>query len=311
MQPQAYSFIRYLESKKSVDDRALNRHVWESLHRRVESLRVQRPLRVLEVGAGIGTMVERVLDWGLWGGDLHYTTVDADADSVAAARERLQRWGHERGVDAETSTHEIAFSGRGRRVIVQPEAADAFEFATRPGHAQGWDLLIAHAFLDLVDVPSALPRLLRLLRPSGVFYLTLNFDGLTILEPAIDPAYDDHLVALYHDTMDERLVGGKPSGDSRTGRHLFEQIRAAGARIIDAGSSDWVVFPGNDGYPHDEAYFLHFIVHTIGTALGAGPSVDPPRFERWIAQRHAQIEQKSLVYIAHQMDFVGELSAAD
>jgi len=36
--------------------------------------------------------------------------------------------------------------------------------------------------------------------------------------------------------------------------------------ILDAGSSDWVIFAGPQGYPSDEAYFLHFIIHTIGTA---------------------------------------------
>lgn len=29
--PTAYSFTRYLAAKKSVDDRSLNRHVWEHL----------------------------------------------------------------------------------------------------------------------------------------------------------------------------------------------------------------------------------------------------------------------------------------
>ena len=58
-------FQRYLSAKKSVDDRALNQHVWQSLH---AALCIQSepaaPLRVIEIGAGIGTMVER-MDIGL------------------------------------------------------------------------------------------------------------------------------------------------------------------------------------------------------------------------------------------------------
>jgi hypothetical protein len=77
--------------------------------------------------------------------------------------------------------------------------------------------------------------------------------------------------------------------------------------ILDVGSSDWVIFAGPHGYPSDEAYFLHFIIHTIGTALQGHPKLDPVRLRYWVAQRHAQIEAGSLVYIAHQLDFLGRV----
>jgi len=57
-----YSFIRYLAAKKTVDDRALNAHVWNTLVNALPVTTPERPLRVLEVGAGIGTMVERVVE---------------------------------------------------------------------------------------------------------------------------------------------------------------------------------------------------------------------------------------------------------
>jgi hypothetical protein len=77
--------------------------------------------------------------------------------------------------------------------------------------------------------------------------------------------------------------------------------------ILDAGSSDWVIFAGPQGYPGDEAYFLHFIIHTIGAALRGHPELEPFRLRSWIAQRHAQIEAGSLLYIAHQLDFLGRV----
>ena len=73
--------------------------------------------------------------------------------------------------------------------------------------------------------------------------------------------------------MDTRRCRGQPSGSSRTGRRLFGRLKAAGARVVAAGSSDWVVWPGPDGYPADEAYFLHCIIDTIDRALsGTTPS---------------------------------------
>lgn len=278
-----YSFPRYLAAKKTVDDRALNQAVKETLARLVPPHTAEQPLRVLEVGAGIGTMVERLLDWKLFSHAV-YTAVDLDPANIAAAQERL---------------------ASGPQVPLNLEAIDIFDFIARESGHRTWDLLVAHAFLDLVHVPTALPLLFSLLRPKGLFYFSLNFDGATILQPEIDPDFDALVEALYHRTMDERLTNGKLSGDSQTGRHLFHQLQTAGAEILAAGSSDWVVYAGKDGYPGDEAYFLHFIIKTIHRALASHPDLDQAHFASWIAQRHKQIETGSLVYIAHQLDFVG------
>ena len=185
------------------------------------------------------------------------------------------------------------------------EAADLFDFLDREPGKSAWDLLVAHAVLDLIDLPTALPRLLSRLASGGLFYFSLNFDGATIFEPPIDPDLDALIEALYHRTMDTRRCRGRPSGSSRTGRRLFGRLKAAGARVVAAGSSDWVVFPGPDGYPGDEAYFLHFIIDTIGRALHGHPELDRGRFQAWIAQRHRQIEARELIYVAHQLDVMG------
>ena len=133
-----------------------------------------------------------------------------------------------------------------------------------------------------------------------MFYFSINFDGETILEPALDPAYDKIVLGLYHQSM----------RDSRSGRHLFQHIPAAGGKILAAGSSDWVVYPGHEGYPADEAYFLHFIIHTIYQELREHPELEPSRFAQWTRYRQAQIDQGELVYIAHQLDFLGEMAAS-
>ena len=145
-----------------------------------------------------------------------------------------------------------------------------------------------------------------MLRPNAYLYLTINFDGGTILQPTIDSEFDAEVERLYHGTMDNRIVDGQQSGDSMSGRHMFGHLRAANMDILAAGSSDWVVFAGREGYPADEAYFLHFIVNTIYGALANHPQLDSDRFEEWIGLRHRQIESGDFVYIAHQLDFLAQ-----
>lgn len=266
--------------KKTVDDRALNKDVWHKLIK----LLPNRP-DILEIGAGIGTMVERLVTAGVVRNG-RYTTIDNQQANIAVAHSRLN-W----------LPSDISLS---------LEAVDLFDFAAREQGKRSWDVLIAHAFLDLMNIPTTLPLLLSLLKPGGLCYFTINFDGVTSLEPAIEPEFDALIEQLYHQTMDERVVNGRSSGDSRSGRHLFTHLRQNNVDILAAGSSDWVVFAGQDGYPDDEAYFLHFIIHTIHGALNGHPKLDATRFENWIKQRHAQIETGDLVYIAHQIDFLGQ-----
>ncbi len=291
--PMYNDFTRYLTAKRTIDDRALNRVVWTQLAEAVQARQaaLDRPLRVLEIGGGVGTMVERLLAWRLFDADaagVHYTLLDADPTLLAAAQTRLTQlpwW-----------------------LQLEVASANALDYAARvaaAGPGQQCDLLIANAFLDLLDLRTALPLLRGLLADDSLFYFTINFDGATLLEPAIDAAFDAAVETAYHRTMDTRITDGRPSGDSRTGRHLFTLLPTAGFEIRAAGSSDWVVHPVAGVYPTDEAYFLHFIVATMHGALRGDASLNQTRFAAWIAQRHAQIDRGELTYIAHQLDFSG------
>jgi SAM-dependent methyltransferase len=304
--PNPYSFTRYLAAKKTVDDRALNKTVLQSLVAALAALRAREPLRILEIGAGIGTMVERAVEWGIIR-RAAYTALDAEQENINEAMTRLPVWARQNGFTVSADhPRELVIKKDSVDVSVSLIQEDIFDFMARGRDRGTWDLLIANAFLDLVDVPATLADLFSLLKPGGLFYFTVTFDGGTILQPEVDPLMDAQVEALYHETMDRRIIRGKPSGDSRTGRHFFQHARAAHADILSAGSSDWVVHAGADGYAADEAYFLRFIVDTIGGALAGHPDLDRQRFEHWIRERHAQIDEGTLVYIAHQMDFLGK-----
>ncbi len=304
--PAEYSFVRYLAAKKSVDDRALNRQVRESLRQALACTNSARPLQVLEVGCGIGTMAERLMEWSF----LHkvrYTGIDLAPECLAEARRRLKRFAAQKNFAFRESGTEIELTGPGLNFLLAFEAAEALEFAGREAERLRWDLLIAQAFLDLVDLDTAIPCLLSLLRPGGWFYFPLNFDGATVLLPALDPELDRLIENLYHQSMDRRSPSGKISPGSHTGRRLFGVLAAAGAEVLAAGASDWVVFPQGRSYPEDEAYFLHFLIHTISQTLSGHPCFDPQTFDAWIEERHAQVETGRLIYLAHQLDFFGRV----
>lgn len=294
------NFPRYLASKKTVDDRALNQRVWDAL---AESLNTYEDVEILEIGGGIGTMIERLLERKTLQ-HVYYTLLDEQPENILAAKERLPKWADEENFAWHWEDETLVLWKMGLQTKVDFLAEDLFGFLARRSAEQQYDLLIAHAFLDLVDIPATLPKLFETLKPDGRFYFTINFDGETIFEPA--QPNEAEIMAAYHRTMDERLIKGNLSGDSRAGRHLFTHLRKAGGRILEAGASDWVVYGDEKGYPVDEAYFLHFIVDTVRGALDG--EINSRQIENWASARHAQIEGGSLVYIAHQLDFFGSVS---
>jgi len=290
-----YSFPHYLLSKQSVDDRALNRSVLDSLKLNLPT----EPIRIIEVGAGIGTMLARLLRWDVMT-KADYVLVDEMTENIEMAREWIPNWAVEAGLAVERiESDQLRVFDQVREVHICFERADVFDFIQKnPAPA---DLLIAHAFLDLLPMPESMPKLLSLTK--SLAWLTINFDGVTSLEPSIDAALDEQIERLYHATMDTRLTGG----DSHAGRHLFSHLRTAGAQVLAAGASDWVVHAVNGKYPADEAYFLRFILHFFEESLTGHPRLDADVFANWLKERHAQIERGELVYIAHQMDFLARL----
>lgn len=287
-----YSFPRYLLSKQTVDDRALNKDVVNTLHVHLPP----EPVAIIEVGAGIGTMLKRLIEWNvLCTGE--YVLVDEMGENIAYARDWIPQWAVEAGLDVEgIGQNQLRVRDQARDVRISLECADVFDFIQR--NKKSSDLLIAHAFLDLLPMPESLEKLLRL--TEGLAWLTINFDGLTTLQPEIDHVLDEKIERLYHATMDMRSSGG----DSRTGRKLFEYLRGVDAEILAAGASDWVVHTTKGAYPADEKYFLHFILGFFESSLKTHAELDSTLFKNWLAERRAQVERGELVYIAHQMDFL-------
>jgi hypothetical protein len=290
-----FSFPHYLLSKQSVDDRALNRTVLEALKANLPGA----PLRIIEVGAGSGTMLTRLISWGIIT-RADYVLVEEMTENVESAKGWIQHWCREAGLSMEsTGDDEIRVFDSTRDVHIWLECRDVFEYVRQKPRPS--DLLIAHAFLDLLPMPESMPKLLSLTK--GLAWLTINFDGVTSLEPTVDVALDEKIEHLYHATMDSRSTGG----DSRSGRHLFDHLRACAAEVLAAGASDWVVHPINGGYPADEAYFLHSILHFFEESLTGRPELDALAFENWLKQRRAQVDRGELVYIAHQLDFLARV----
>ncbi|WP_251341942.1 class I SAM-dependent methyltransferase [Haloplanus halophilus] len=262
----------YLEAKRTVDERALDRRVRDRL---LDELPAAP--RVLEAGCGTGVTVPRLVAWGVTDGE--YRGVDRDAATVERARALRAA---ELDADADAD-------GEGFRVddlTVRFEAGDALDaFA-----GERADLVVAAAFLDLVPVDEALDAFASALAPGGLVYAPITFDGETVFQP--DHPADDAVVAAYHDAIDD-----EPGRDARAGRHLLDRCRARDGALLAAGASDWIVHPRDGGYPADERRFLGAILSFVEEAVDGVPGA-----EDWLRTRRRQLDSGTLTYVAHGYD---------
>ena len=297
-------FQRYLRAKRSVDDRALDRRLIESLRERLGARAAdrERPVTVLEIGAGIGTMLTRLLEWDvLPTGDVRYVALDIDDANVAALPEYLSEWALDRDVSL-SGTETLTLDDGTRTVTVEPVVADAVDYADRAGPDA--DLLVGAALLDILD-RDALGTLLGTVAPGGLYYFPITFDGATRFRPP-HPA-DREIERRYHEHMDR-----KPGGDSRAGGAVLDRLhRLDGATLLDAAGSDWIVIPVDGAYPGDEAYFLGHILDTVERAVGEIVGDDTDRLDRWLARRREQVDAAELLYRTHQLDFLGRVDDPD
>lgn len=302
-------YIQYLSVKRMVDDRALNHHVWQTLKSRIADLPEGRPVRVIELGAGIGTMVERLIEWQL-APYLEMTLIEQNPDFVAAVPRRMAEW-------AAGSDGRLIRGDENRLVIGHAEgqarvaalAADLYDAFAAPPDPGSWDLVIAHGVMDLVDIGRVLTGCRRLTGPGGLLYFSLNYDGLTEFWPPWGGGFETRLIERYQQSMDDRRIDGRPSGGRRSGRRLLGSILTVGLSLLAAGGSDWLVHPVNRRYPDGEDRFLESILETIWQELSGDAETDRERLAAWIEWRHDQIRSGELIFAAKNMDILAAVPA--
>jgi hypothetical protein len=278
--------VRYLEAKRSVDDRSRSRRVADQF---VGSLPATP--RILEAGAGTGSLVPWLVDRGVTAGS--YRGVEASATVAAHAR-------HARSAELRYRGHEVTggpANGRVADLEFRFEVGDAL--AALPD--DGADAVVAQQFMDLVSIPAAVEAFTSPLDPGGVAYFPLTFDGLSVFEPGHEA--DRAVERAYHEAIDE--TAGRTS---RAGRRLATHLRRAPGELVAMDASDAIVRPRDGSYRADERYFLACILGFVEASV-APEAV--PAIGDWLQTRRQQLARGALIYVGHRYDLLYRTPADD
>jgi len=316
--PRSFDFPAYLEAKFAVDSASLNASLYARFK---EHLRCTADLRILDLGTGTGAMLRRILQLDL-SGRVHLIGLDQEEQNLAAGVDRIAQTLEDRGyriVEKRQNAADRSIRGRrrGNEIWIQFLQGDLLDPGTT-GTLPPMDCITAHAFMDLMPLRRAVAVIRSALKEDGLFYSTLNYDGLTVLLPEYeDGGFERRLLRIYDRSMEARRSRGAKTGGALSGRRLYRSLLEGGFVILGMGSSDWNVFPAEGSYTDDQKLFLTAIVSMIeaearracrkagaGTQAGAKPIVEPGRLAGWYADRLEDVRNHKLALIVHQLDLL-------
>ena len=292
--------VPYLAAKAFVDERALDRRVRraaaEALRNLARATGADRPLRVLEVGAGAGDGFGSWMELAAPFARVEFTATDPSPALLGAHRKAVAAWAVKNGCRvASADGGAVRIEGRGRRILVRFREAAAPDGLDRlpPGE---FDLLAAQSVWDLTPPGTALRVGRRLLRAGGVLCSTLTFCGETRFDPPL-PA-DRKILARYHRSISAR------GGDPGAGARLAVEAEGAGSgfEVLASGRSDWRVTPAAGGYAPEELGFVEAVLGFIEQEVGG--RADLPEAEGWLASRRAALTAGELGFRAANRDLV-------
>lgn len=296
------AFQEYLSAKKVIDDRSINQLVWERLTACLSEPVTSSPFLILEAGAGIGTMLERMLEKNILPDTVEFTAIDSDPENIHTALKNLPEWSKKLDWQSKQIENGYQLIQASKSIRVELIQMDVFEFLKNQRQEKRWDLVVANAFLDLIDVARFLMNLRPTVNLGCLLYFTINYDGLTIFEPEVNRFLDEKITGMFNASMDRNQTGSNFREGSRTGRHLLPRLCESGYEILEAGSSDWIVFARNKGYRPEEMVLLKAILLMVEKENTRSAVVNPREFSSWLKTRQRQIKAGELVYIAHQLD---------
>jgi SAM-dependent methyltransferase len=291
-------FADFLDAKFDLDERSLAADVRRDCF---DAIAQRDRLRCLDIGSGTGAMPLRLLDGCAGVRSIDIVAVDRDERLLARARRKLDAHLAQCSLDRLDGNDETRLEVHDayRRVGLRFVCGDVARF--EPPAGERYDLVTAHAFMDLVPMRPLLARIADWLAPGGLFYATLNYDGETTLFPSYgDEAFESALLRRYDESMEERRVDGQPTGGAWAGRRLHAWLPEAGFDVLAWGSSDWNIVPRHGHLREGDAVVLSVLLEALKRENEAHR--DRRRLDAWHRDRCVQLEAGRLGAIVHQID---------
>lgn len=274
------AFADFLQAKFALDERSLNREVHAAF---LDALHGLPQVHCLDVGAGTGATLRRLLNSELTT-PLSLTALDRDPALLDIARQEAAGWLQNKQL-----------------MVIRFAAGELKDY--RPDRR--YNVITAHAFLDLTPLPESLRLFAAWLQPGGYLYASSNYDGDTALLPVCEDAdFEATLLAHYNHTMEQRRVDGQATGGAYCGRRLHELLPEHGFDILAHGSSDWHIASVLGEYRDGDSVCLEALLEMIHGEGQHSGLFRQDQLDRWHEDRLRLLQQRRLGLTIRQLDLL-------
>ncbi len=293
-------FADYLAAKYALDSRSLNPHVYQCL---VSELNAKTTLRWLDLGTGSAAMLRRLINATAIE-SINAIGIDNNKALLDLGELTTERWLADQGYSIKTQDGALLAQSDNKLLQLRFGCRSALD-AIPESHRKIFDLVTAHAFMDVVPLGQVTDSIANYLSPDGLFYGTLNYDGETTLIPVYsDESFENKILANYDQSMENRSLNGVKTGGAKSGRRLLSMLQNKGFEIIAYGSSDWNITPVRGRYRDSDQTCLAALLEMIKKEATGDLGIDSEQLNAWYANRISRVERQQLGIIIHQLDIL-------
>ncbi len=293
-------FADYLAAKYALDSRSLNPDVYQCL---LSELNAKTKLRWLDLGTGSAAMLRRLVSATAIE-SIDAIGIDNNQALLEVGELTTQRWLSDQGYSIKHQDGALLAQSGNKLLQLRFDCRSALD-AIPETHRNTFDLVTAHAFMDVAPLAPVTDTIANYLSPGGLFYGTLSYDGETALIPGYhDENFENTILANYNQSMEDRRLNGEKTGGAKSGRRLLSVLQIKGFDVIAYGSSDWNITPIRGHYRDSDQTCITALLEMINKEAMRHAGIDTGQLNAWYTDRLSTVEQQQLGLIIHQMDIL-------
>lgn len=286
-----FEYPRYLKALQPVSARAqhptLRRVFLDKLRDRAS--RLDRPIRILEIGAGRGDQMKWLIEaLSRQPIALHYDALEPNPANRAVIEKKVYQIEEHSDLSVK---------------ILPSEFFDHCKNVSQERELIKYDVVLARSVIDLMPVDKMLEKVKNIVKEKVTIYAPLTFAMATRFAPRAPgdiESIEKSIIKNYHQSIQEKT-------NLNTGQYpSHEVVRWANELGLSVmfRASDWGIGPSKQVYSGDEAYALQSILAFVYDEAKESGVVADGALDRWWSARYEMLRENRLIYTANQFDIL-------
>jgi SAM-dependent methyltransferase len=317
MEKTFYQNNPYLDHwKKELDDESINRHVLNTLLSRCGSLD-----RILDLGTGSGVQIRRNIELGLLKNNGTIIGIDINKDALVNSLYSFKEWAKENKysikiIEDPIAIHKFILTKDTMCYSIVLYDESVYSLGTKESKIkETFPLVTALSLIEHTDIERSLQSIKRAMQKGGLLYLPVNYDQHSVFGPTSHDMYksESDLMQLFnYSGIDFQFKGEVDVGNSHCGSLLPRFCSKNDFKVIDYGSSDWIIASGDVvPYSTNKKKVLKFFIDSFYDVLKNSSkevkkmfNVTGKQIDRWYSLRKKQLKSGELYYSCVQKDIL-------